>query len=112
MATLWPVADNSTPWLMREFYQTRQNGQGLSKAEAFRRAQLALLNGTAETKPLPAGQKGAPPAIRIVIGEKGGKHDGGGTRADVVYVDAEDAPPLHATRRNPFPIPTIGRLSS
>lgn len=48
MATLWPVADNSTPWLMREFYQSRQSGEGLSKAEAFRRAQLALLNGTAE----------------------------------------------------------------
>ncbi|MGH9967542.1 MAG: CHAT domain-containing tetratricopeptide repeat protein, partial [Pyrinomonadaceae bacterium] len=27
MATLWPVADNSTPWLMHEFYQTRQSGK-------------------------------------------------------------------------------------
>ncbi|MGH9881515.1 MAG: CHAT domain-containing protein, partial [Pyrinomonadaceae bacterium] len=31
IATLWSVADNSTPWLMREFYQTRQQGNGLTK---------------------------------------------------------------------------------
>jgi CHAT domain-containing protein len=104
MATLWPVADNSTPWLMREFYQSRQSGQGLSKAEAFRRAQLALLNGTAETKPLPAGQKGASPAIRIVIGE-GGNRAGEGRGADVVYVDAEDAPPFVRDAKKPFAHP-------
>lgn len=104
MATLWPVADNSTPWLMREFYQSRQSGQGLSKAEAFRRAQLALLNGTAETKPLPAGQKGASPPIRIVIGE-GGNRAGEGRGADVVYVDAEDAPPFVRDAKKPFAHP-------
>ena len=66
MATLWPVSDNSTPWLMREFYQTRENGGGLTKAEAFRRAQLALLNGTAQTKPLPVSQKGAGSSVQII----------------------------------------------
>ena len=105
MATLWPVADNSTPWLMREFYQTRQSGQGLSKAEAFRRAQLALLNGTAQTQPLPAAEKGPAPPITIVIGEKGGKRDGAGTRADVVYVDAADAPPFKRDDNKPFAHP-------
>lgn len=105
MATLWPVADNSTPWLMHEFYQTRQSGQGLSKAEAFRRAQLALLNGTAETKPLPAGHKGTAPPIRIVIGETVGKRDGAGRGADVVYVDAEDAPSFVRDDKKPFAHP-------
>ena len=105
MATLWPVADNSTPWLMREFYQTRQSGQGLSKAEAFRRAQLALLYGTAETKPLPAGQKGASSPIRIVIGESGGNRDGGGRGADVVYVAAEEAPLFIRDDKKPFAHP-------
>jgi CHAT domain-containing protein/tetratricopeptide (TPR) repeat protein len=105
MATLWPVADNSTPWLMREFYQSRQSGQGLSKAEAFRRAQLALLNGTAETKPLPAGHKGAAPPIRIVIGEAVGNRDSGGRGADVVYVDAEDAPRFVRDDKKPFAHP-------
>jgi CHAT domain-containing protein len=105
MATLWPVADNSTPWLMREFYESRQGGEGLSKAEAIRRAQLALLNGTGETKPLPAGQKGAPPSFKIVIGENGGNRDGSGTRADVVYVAAEDAPPFVRDDKRPFAHP-------
>ncbi|MFZ0062227.1 MAG: tetratricopeptide repeat protein [Pyrinomonadaceae bacterium] len=105
MATLWPVADNSTPWLMREFYQTRQSGQGLSKAEAFRRAQLALLNGTAQTQPLPAGAKGSAPPITIVVGEKGGRRDGAGTRSDVVYVDATDAPPFKRDEKKPFAHP-------
>ncbi|MDQ3473469.1 MAG: tetratricopeptide repeat protein, partial [Acidobacteriota bacterium] len=105
MATLWPVADNSTPWLMREFYQSRQSGQGLSKAEAFRRAQLALLNGTAETKPLPAGHKGAAPPIRIVIGETVGNRDGRGRGADVVYVDAENAPRFVRDAKKPFAHP-------
>lgn len=104
MATLWPVADNSTPWLMREFYQTRQS-QGLSKAEAFRRAQLALLKGTAQTQPLPAGEKGSAPPIRIVIGEKGSQRDAAGTRADVVFVDAADAPPYKRDGKKPFAHP-------
>jgi CHAT domain-containing protein/Tfp pilus assembly protein PilF len=105
MATLWPVADNSTPWFMRDFYQSREKGEHLSKAEAIRRAQLALLNGTAETKPLPARQKGGPSPIRIVIGEGGGKRAGNGTRSDVVYVDAADAPPFKRDEAKPFAHP-------
>ena len=105
MATLWPVADNSTPWLMRDFYQSRESGEHLSKAEAIRRAQLALLNGTAETKPLPARQKGGPSPIRIVIGEGGGKRAGNGTRSDVVYVDAADAPLFKRDEAKPFAHP-------
>lgn len=45
LATLWPVADDSTQILMREFYRLRQAQSGTLKSEALRRAQLELLNG-------------------------------------------------------------------
>lgn len=105
MATLWPVADNSTPWFMHEFYQSRQSGEGLSKAEAVRRAQLALLNGTAATQPLPAGEKGSASPVQIVIGDNGGKRDGGGTRADMIFVEAQDAPLFKRDEKRPFAHP-------
>ena len=103
MATLWPVADNSTPWLMREFYQTRQSNPRISKATAFRLAQLALLNGTAQTKPLPAGQKGSAP-VPIVISESG-KRNSGGSRADMIFVSPQDAPPYKRDDSKPFAHP-------
>jgi CHAT domain-containing protein len=43
LATLWPVADESTKLLMRTFYRLRGMQAGLSKAEALRQAQLTLL---------------------------------------------------------------------
>jgi len=45
MATLWPVADESTAELMAAFYRLKE--QGLTKAEALRQAQLTLLKGSA-----------------------------------------------------------------
>ena len=48
MASLWPVADASTAWLMQRFYDLREH-RGLSKAEALRRAQTELMRiGAAE----------------------------------------------------------------
>jgi len=44
IATLWPVADESTALFMREFYRLRETRK-LSKAQALRQAQLALLSG-------------------------------------------------------------------
>lgn len=43
LATLWPVEDKSTSMLMQKFYRLRE--EGMTKAEALRQAQLALLNG-------------------------------------------------------------------
>lgn len=43
VASLWPVADDSTAALMQAFY--RHLAAGASKAEALRRAQLALIGG-------------------------------------------------------------------
>lgn len=48
MATLWSVADESTQALMSEFYRQHQQSH-LSKADALRTAQLALLNGKVKT---------------------------------------------------------------
>ncbi|MBV9488121.1 MAG: CHAT domain-containing protein, partial [Verrucomicrobia bacterium] len=43
VATLWPVADESTRLLMQEFYRLHAAEPGISKAESLQRAQLALL---------------------------------------------------------------------
>jgi len=45
VASLWPVADESTKLLMQEFYRLRQAKAGTSKAEALCQAQLELLHG-------------------------------------------------------------------
>jgi CHAT domain-containing protein/tetratricopeptide (TPR) repeat protein len=105
IATLWPVADNSTPWLMREFYQTLQSGKGLTKVEAFRRAQLALLGGTAQTRPLPEGQKGSSSAVQIVITADGNKPAGAPTRGPTVYVAEKNAPLFKRDEMKPFAHP-------
>lgn len=47
LATLWPVADNSTQQLMEHFYRFRVTDH-LSKAESLRRAQMTLFNGNVE----------------------------------------------------------------
>jgi len=44
LATLWPVADSSTSTLMADMYRRRQ-ALGLTKAEALRQAQMAMLQG-------------------------------------------------------------------
>jgi CHAT domain-containing protein len=43
LASLWPVADKSTPILMEKFYQARAASPQTPKAEALRAAQLSLL---------------------------------------------------------------------
>ena len=44
LATLWPVADESTGKFMRNFYKLREEQQ-LSKAEALRQAQITFISG-------------------------------------------------------------------
>jgi CHAT domain-containing protein/Flp pilus assembly protein TadD len=51
IATLWPVADDSTKLLMQQFYRVHEMERGISKTEALRRAQLALLEGIGGSNP-------------------------------------------------------------
>lgn len=56
VASLWPVADRSTKYLMQEFYRLREVSTSTTKAEALRQAQFKLLRGAlrAEDKALAA----------------------------------------------------------
>jgi len=104
MATLWPVADNSTPWLMREFYQTRQSGAGLTKANGLRQAQLALLEGKAQTQPLPEAQKGVS-LLKLIIVPNGQRGSADTSRSEVIRVDEKDAPLFRRDEQKPFAHP-------
>jgi len=105
MATLWSVADNSTPWIMRDFYQNRQNTNHMTKAAALQQAQIALLEGTAESKLLPANVKDEP-KVKVVKVPKGTKPPArDGVRADVVYVVETDAPVFVRDDKRPFAHP-------
>jgi CHAT domain-containing protein/predicted negative regulator of RcsB-dependent stress response len=68
IATLWPVADESTALLMREFYRRREEQPDLGKAEALRQAQMALLHGSAKMpRPLQADRgRGDPHAAQAL----------------------------------------------
>lgn len=46
MATLWSVADESTPLLMSEFYRLRKENPEMNKAEALQFAQRAMIEGS------------------------------------------------------------------
>jgi CHAT domain-containing protein len=46
IATLWPVADESTAQFMQNFYRLREK-VGLNKAEALRQAQILMIRGQA-----------------------------------------------------------------
>ena len=54
IASLWPVAGESTSLLMREFYRARESSSGMTKADALREAQPTLLRGSG----LPGAQRG------------------------------------------------------
>lgn len=64
IASLWPVDDIGTQVLMPLFYQKHQTG-GLTKAEAFQLAQLALLRGEVKDAP------GVPRSSQVVVSGDG-----------------------------------------
>ena len=57
LATLWPVADESTAVLMRELYRAHKI-EHLDKAESLRQAQLTLLHGTVKVAAGSTGPRG------------------------------------------------------
>jgi CHAT domain-containing protein/tetratricopeptide (TPR) repeat protein len=101
MATLWPVADSSTPWLMQDFYQARRD-QTLNKAEALRRAQLALLDGRAKVTPSPVMQRTAP---KVQVLSDNATKQTGNTRAELVFIDVKNAVPYKKDPHKPFAHP-------
>jgi CHAT domain-containing protein len=50
VASLWPVADESTSRLMQEFYRIRESSRDMTKLEALRESQLKLLRGDVKVK--------------------------------------------------------------
>lgn len=105
MATLWQVSDASTPWIMRDFYALRQNEQtNLNKAEALRKAQLSLLDGTAKTKPLPDAPKGKS-TVQLMVVKNAAEQTRDTTRADLIYASEKDAPPFKKDVKKPFAHP-------
>lgn len=106
MATLWQVSDDSTPWLMKEFYTTRQSNGGRTKAEALKNAQLALLKGTADTGRFSGARKGSGTSkLEIVVVPDASSQTRSLTRADIIYVSKMDAPLFKHDDRKRFAHP-------
>ena len=100
LATLWPVSDNSTPWLMREFYDLKVNKKQ-NKAEALRNAQLALLNGSA--KAARSRTRADASQVKVIVAaDAKGKTE---TRADYFVIEKKDAKPYIVDPKRPFAHP-------
>ncbi len=63
IATLWPVADESTSLLMQQFYKLHEEKK-LPKVEALRQAQLALLTGSIKEQQLGDADRGGKDGAR------------------------------------------------
>lgn len=100
LATLWPVADNSTPWLMREFYDLKVNKKQ-NKAEALRNAQLALLNGSA--KAARSATRSDASQVKIVV--EGETEVKATTRAETFTIEKKDAKLFVPDPKRPFAHP-------
>lgn len=68
VATLWRVADQTTPILMQDFYRERNAQPGIIKTEALRRAQVAMLRGEG---------RASAPATRVDLIERFNKTNAG-----------------------------------
>jgi CHAT domain-containing protein/Tfp pilus assembly protein PilF len=104
MATLWPVADASTPWLMREFYSGKLDRK-LSKAESLRQAQLALLRGVGENGPVSGVRNSSKPTDDVVVVTKDGKPPANAVRGAKIYLSESDAPLYDPKGKPPFAHP-------
>lgn len=100
MATLWSVADASTPALMRDFYSLKLN-KNLSKAEALRQAQIALLSGASDA--VPSATRGDLSPIKIVLTDAPKVAEN--TRSTIVYLKKQDAPVWDKSKHAPFAHP-------
>jgi CHAT domain-containing protein len=65
LATLWPVADESTRDLMTRFYRIYVTTPNLSKAEALRQAQISLLRGEGGGGPVSGDRRSSEMAAEV-----------------------------------------------
>lgn len=105
IATLWQVSDASTPWLMSRFYRMRKATTGITKAEALRKAQLALLTGTADARRFFKSHKGGTSNVKLVVVRGAPEETRDSTRADVIYVSDAVAPAFVHDDTKPFAHP-------
>ena len=104
LATLWSVTDSSTPQLMKEFYWNRKNKR-LTKADALREAQMALLRGELEAEPTFSRTNLSPVKVVIAKSPKDKERKDEKTRGDVIYLDEQIAQPFVRDRTKPFAHP-------
>jgi CHAT domain-containing protein/Tfp pilus assembly protein PilF len=105
MASLWSVSDNSTPWLMREFYKTKLEKR-VSKAEALRQAQLSLLKGKAQVRPATA--RGSQSTVKIELTDQpvnARPEAETPTRSEIINIRKQDAPLYDKKKHTPFAHP-------
>ncbi len=106
IATLWNVRDDSSYWLMRDFYQRKQNPIVETKSESLRQAQIALLNRTA--KPLSQSKnsnaKGSSNSTVVKILPEG-KEYSSNKEDGIVYVEAKYAKPYKKIDSKPYAHP-------
>ncbi len=66
LASIWPVSDASTRYLMGRFYANRGQSPKMSKAEALRQAQIALIRGELKgASDDPRGEPTNPPPVEV-----------------------------------------------
>jgi CHAT domain-containing protein/Tfp pilus assembly protein PilF len=105
LATLWAVSDTSTPQLMRDFYQAKQMSKAVTKAQALRQAQIALLNGDAGINSFASKTSGdqSAPNIKIVVGSLKGALPK--NSPEIIYVPEQNAPLFPHDKAKPFAHP-------
>jgi CHAT domain-containing protein/Tfp pilus assembly protein PilF len=98
VASLWPVADESTSLLMREFYRIRESSAGMTKLEALREAQLRLLRGEVQIEPAVERARGD-----VTNGTSSSGTSSNGTSSGAASPDAPSFPlNTHAPYAHPY----------
>jgi CHAT domain-containing protein len=111
IATLWRVSDTSTPWLMRDFYLKWNGQKPVTKSTALRSAQLALLNGSADTGVFVhfnndnAQKNDGDQLLKVIVTPDKAHVSREINRGEAVYLLPEDAPPFDFDEKKPFAHP-------
>lgn len=88
---------------MKDFYNSKLN-KNLSKAEALRQAQIALLSGSSAAKP--ATTRGDSSPVKVVFTDAPEKEKSAETtRSKIIYLRKQDAPAWDKLKHAPFAHP-------